>query len=53
MSKTAYERVKTARSTHRPTGLDYIHGIFENFFELHGDRRYAHRHSSAAQGSRC
>ena len=41
MGKTAYERVKTARSIHRPTGLDYIHGIFENFFELHGDRRYA------------
>ena len=41
MNKTAYERVKTARSIHRLTGLDYIGGIFEDFFELHGDRRFA------------
>lgn len=41
MSKTAYERVKTARSVQRPTGLDYIGGIFTEFFELHGDRRFA------------
>ena len=41
MSKTPYERVKTARAVKRPTGLDYIGGIFEGFMELHGDRRYA------------
>ena len=41
MNKLPYERVKTARSTKRPTGLDYIGGIFEDFFELHGDRRFA------------
>lgn len=41
MNKPAYERVKTARSVKRPTGLDYIAGIFDGFFELHGDRRYA------------
>ena len=41
MTKTPYERVKTARSVKRPTGLDYIGGIFEDFFELHGDRRFA------------
>ena len=41
MNKTPYERVKTARSIHRPTSLDYIGGIFEDFFELHGDRRFA------------
>ena len=41
MSKTAYERVKTARDNKRPTGLDYIGGIFTDFIELHGDRRYA------------
>ena len=35
----AYERVKAARANHRPTGLDYINGIFTDFFELHGDRR--------------
>ncbi len=35
----AYERVKAARANQRPTGLDYINGIFTDFFELHGDRR--------------
>ena len=38
---TPYDRVKTARDTKRPTGLDYINRIFTGFFELHGDRRYA------------
>ena len=41
MSKTAFDRVNAARDSKRPTGLDYIHGIFTDFFELHGDRRYA------------
>ena len=41
MNVTAYDRVKTARDNKRPTGLDYINGIFTDFFELHGDRRYA------------
>ena len=41
MNKTAYERVKIARSAKRPTGVDYIENIFTDFFELHGDRRYA------------
>ena len=40
MELTAYDRVKTARSTKRPTGLEYIHGIFTDFIEFHGDRRY-------------
>ena len=35
-----YERVKAARSSKRPTGLDYIRHMFSNFIELHGDRRY-------------
>ena len=35
----AYERVKAARANQRPTWLDYIGGIFTDFFELHGDRR--------------
>ena len=42
---TAYDRVKTARSVKRPTGLDYIEGIFTDFFELHGDRRFADDHA--------
>ena len=37
---TPYGRVKTARDSKRPTGLDYIRGIFTDFVELHGDRRY-------------
>ena len=41
MSKTAYDRIKIARDPKRPTGMDYIGGIFTGFFELHGDRRYA------------
>lgn len=34
----AWDRVLTARSSDRPTSLDYIHGIFTDFLELHGDR---------------
>lgn len=37
----AYERVKTARDTSRPTGLDYVKNIFTNIIEFHGDRRFA------------
>ena len=41
MSGTAYDRVKLARDSSRPTGLDYIKRIFKGFIEFHGDRRYA------------
>ncbi len=37
---TAYDRVRTARNTSRPTAQDYITGIFTDFIELHGDRRF-------------
>ncbi len=40
-NKTAIEMVKLARANNRPTGKDYIENIFEDFFELHGDRRFA------------
>ena len=40
MSKTPYDRVKTARESGRPTGIDYIQNVFTDFIELHGDRRY-------------
>ena len=40
MENKAYERVKMARDNGRPTGLDYIRHIFEDFIELHGDRRF-------------
>lgn len=36
----AYETVRAARANRRPTGLDYIHGLCTDFFELHGDRCY-------------
>ena len=41
MSENAYERVRLARDSKRPTGLDYIQNIFKDFIEFHGDRRYA------------
>lgn len=41
MSEAAYERVKLARDSKRPTGRDYIKNIFTGFIEFHGDRRYA------------
>ena len=41
MKKTPYERVKLARDSTRPTGLDYIKHIFTGFHEMHGDRRFA------------
>lgn len=40
-AKTAYEKVKLARANNRPTGKDYIDNILTDFFELHGDRRFA------------
>lgn len=36
----AYDVVKIARKVTRPTALDYIEHIFENFMEFHGDRCY-------------
>jgi acetyl-CoA carboxylase carboxyl transferase subunit alpha len=39
--KTAFERVQTARHPERPYTLDLLSTIFENFVELHGDRRFA------------
>lgn len=35
-----WDRVQIARHTMRPTSLDYIHAIFDDFIELHGDRNY-------------
>lgn len=33
-----WDRVSIARGSNRPTALDYIENIFEEFIELHGDR---------------
>lgn len=35
-----WDRVQVARHPNRPTTLDYIPFIFEDFIELHGDRLY-------------
>lgn len=37
---TVLQRIQIARHPKRPTCLDYIGMIFENFIELHGDRLY-------------
>lgn len=41
ITKTAMERVQLARHPERPYVLDIIETLFEDFVELHGDRRYA------------
>lgn len=39
--RTAFERVKLARHSERPYTLDLIERLFEDFVELHGDKRFA------------
>src|SRR5687768_18310295 len=39
--RTAIERVQTARHPDRPYSTDLFTTIFDEFVELHGDRRYA------------
>ena len=41
IEKTAIERVRIARHPDRPYSLDIFDSIFENFIEIHGDRRYS------------
>ena len=38
---TAYDIVTAARDKKRSTSLDIINGIFTDFMEMHGDRRFA------------
>ena len=40
-SLTAIERVRLARHQNRPQTLDYIDLLMRDFFEIHGDRRFA------------
>lgn len=35
-----WDKVKLARHPERPTSLDYINQVFDNFIELHGDRLF-------------
>ena len=37
---TASERLSIIRNSHRPTVNDYIPMIFDDFFEMHGDRHF-------------
>jgi acetyl-CoA carboxylase carboxyl transferase subunit alpha len=37
---TVWQKVQIARQSSRPTTLHYIHTIFTDFIELHGDRLY-------------
>lgn len=39
-SESAYQKVVTARSGHRPMGGYYINRMIDNFIEFHGDRRF-------------
>lgn len=40
-SASAFQRVQLARHSERPYTLDFVERMFEDFVELHGDRRYA------------
>lgn len=37
---SAFDKVTAARAKGRPTGMDFIQNIFQDFMELHGDRRF-------------
>lgn len=37
---TRWQRTQLSRHVNRPTFLDYVERIFNNFIELHGDRRF-------------
>jgi acetyl-CoA carboxylase carboxyl transferase subunit alpha len=40
-TKTAFDRVLLARHADRPYTLDFVERLFEDFIELHGDKRFA------------
>jgi len=40
-TKTAFDRVLLARHSDRPYTLDFVERLFEDFVELHGDKRFA------------
>lgn len=39
--KTPWEKVKACRSWNRLSTMDYVERIFDDFYELHGDRYYS------------
>jgi acetyl-CoA carboxylase carboxyl transferase subunit alpha len=40
-----WQRVQLARHPNRPCMLDYVHRLFADFAEIHGDRRFADDHA--------
>ncbi len=40
-TRSAFDRVQLARHSERPYTLDFVERLFEDFVELHGDRRFA------------
>ena len=44
----AYDRVQAARAKGRQTASDYIKNVFDDFIEMHGDRRYGDDHAIVA-----
>jgi acetyl-CoA carboxylase carboxyl transferase subunit alpha len=45
LAAATWEQVELARHPDRPYALDYIHALFSNFFELHGDRLFGDDHA--------
>ncbi len=39
---SAYERVKISRNIKRPTSMQFINEIFDDFIEVHGDRQFCY-----------
>ena len=37
---TNWQRLQLSRHLNRPHTLDYIHNLFTDFVELHGDRKF-------------
>ncbi|TMC39564.1 MAG: acetyl-CoA carboxylase carboxyltransferase subunit alpha [Chloroflexi bacterium] len=45
VAAATWEQVELARHPERPYALDYIHALFGDFFELHGDRVFGDDHA--------
>jgi acetyl-CoA carboxylase carboxyl transferase subunit alpha len=45
---TPWQRVQVARHKNRPHTVDYVKFLFDDFYELHGDRRFGDDHSIVA-----
>jgi acetyl-CoA carboxylase carboxyl transferase subunit alpha len=48
VANPSWARVQLARHPKRPHSLDYIHRLFTNFRELHGDRTFSDDHAIVA-----